>query len=590
MADPDLHVVLTLGLVTLGLFLLVALLGGRLAESLRLPKVTAYLLAGMLLGIVSRHWLGDEALDLLEPLEPLTKLAIALVLFTLGCHFPMARVRRILRRVLRLSFGEMSATFLLVLVGLSLLCPLLGERWELALLLAALAVATAPATTILVLKENESEGSVTEYASSLVALNNLAVIVLFELLFLAIHFFGGRLSVPVSTELGLLARDLAGLVALGIAGGLIVSFVYPLVTAGHRLVLLLGIITLLLGLCKVGQMPFLLTFLAMGATVANSSDQTRQALAELDRLTGLLCVVFFVTHGAQLRPDALFDGGLIGVGYIVFRFSGKYFGIRMAATLGREDQAVRNWLGAAIVSHAGIAIALSAIAAERTEAGDPALHQLFYDVSVVILGAAVVFEIVGPILIRQAVLRSGEVPMAHAIHHTSAGPLDQLQTMWNRLLMAAGRDPWAGRAREDLTVSELMRKNVAGLPQDAEFHDVVAHIEHSHDNTYPVVGRSGELAGVIRYRELSNALFDPALNTLVRAADMTTPAGWILHPDESVLRAYELFQATKDDCLPVVTRNEPRQLVGLVRRRDVLRLLIRGQMESQESQSDSREN
>jgi Kef-type K+ transport system membrane component KefB len=580
MADLDLHGTLTLGLVTLGLLLVAALLGGRLAEYLRLPKVTAYLLAGMLVGPGILHCVREEHLHLLEPL---TSLAISLVLFNLGCHFPMARVRRILRRVLRLSLGELIATFLLVLVGLSLLGPLVGARWEIALLLAALAVATAPATTILVLKENESEGPVTEYASSLVALNNLAAIVLFELFFLAIHFFGGQLSVPVSTEVRLLFQDLAGSVLLGVAGGLIVSFTYPQVTAGHRLVLLLGIITLLLGLCELGQMPYLLTFLAMGITVANSSDQTRQALAELDRLTGLLCVVFFVTHGAQLRPDALLTAGLIGVGYIVLRFSGKCFGLRLAATVGREERAVRTWLGPSMVAHAGIAIALSAIAVERTEAGDPALHRLFVDVHTVILGAAVVFEIVGPILIRLAVLRAGEVPLAHAIHHTSFGPLDQLQTMWNRLLIAAGRDPWAGRAREDLTVGELMRKNVVGLPQEADFHEVVAHIEHSHDNTYPVVNRRGELAGVIRYRELSNALFDPALNALVRAADVTTPAGWVLHPKESVLRAYELFQATKDDCLPVVTRNEPCRLVGLVRRRDVLRLLIRGQMDSQEN-------
>ena len=138
--------------------------------------------------------------------------------------------------------------------------------------------------------------------------------------------------------------------------------------------------------------------------------------------------------------------------------------------------------------------------------------------------------------------------------------------------------------------SDGRRADAEERGREANFHDVVAHIEHSHDNTYPVVGRSGELAGVIRYRELSNALFDPALNTLVRAADVTTPAGWILHPDESLSRAYELFQATKDDCLPVVTRNEPYQLLGLVRRRDVLRLLIRGQLDSQESQIDSQEN
>ncbi len=566
----DWHVALMLGLL-----LVIALAAGGAAGYLRIPKVTAYLLMGVLLGPGVLGCIKDQHISLFEPL---TRLAIALVLFNLGCHFPLARVRRIFRRVLRLSLGEQSATFLLVVLGLSLLV----QRWEAALLLGALALATAPATTILVLKETESEGPVTEYTRALVAVNNLVSIVLFELFFLAVHFLRGRLRVPVSEELGLLFQDLGGSVVLGVAGGLIVSYAYTLVSDSRRLVLLAAIILLLLSICQINQMPYLLTFLAMGVTVANASDQTRQVLAELDRLTGLLCVVFFVTHGAELRLDKLGQAGMAGFGYIVFRFCGKYFGIRLAPKSDHEEPAVRQWLGVSLVAQAGAAIALSAVAVERTRGGDPELHRLCSDVQTIILGTVVVFEIIGPILIRQAVLRTGEVPLAHAIHHTSTSLADQLRTVWNRLLIAAGRNPWKDRSPEDLTVNELMRKNVKAVPQEATFGEVVSSIEHSHDNTYPVVGRAGELVGVIRYRELSNALFDPALNTLVRATDVTTPAGWVLYPDEPVSRAYSLFQTTKDDCLPVLTREEPRRLAGVVRRRDVLRLLIRGQIASQE--------
>lgn len=573
MPDFDWQVALTFGLL-----LVAALLGGRLAEHLRVPKVTAYLLAGMLLGPGTLNWIRQEDLVLLRP--P-TRLAISLVLFNLGCHFPMARVRRILPRVVRLSLGELSATFLLVLLGLTLLGAFFGERWEVALLLAPLALATAPATTILVLKENESEGPVTEFASSLVALNNMASIVMFELLFLAVVSFQGAHS-GTATELGHLARNLAGAVALGVAGGLLVSVAHALVTISHRLVLLVGVITLLLGICEIHRMPSLLTFLAMGITVANSSDQTRQVLAELDRLTGLLCVVFFVTHGAQLEPELLVEAGWIGLGYIVLRSSGKYFGTRLAASIGHEEPAVRNWLGPSLVAHAAIAIALSGIAVQHTEGAAPALHELCGKVHAVILGSAVVFEIIGPILIRIGVLRAGEVPLAHAIHHSSISMMDQAQTVWNGLLTAAGHNPWKNRSREDLTVGELMRKNIEGVPQRATFDEVVARIEHSHDNTYPVVGRGGELVGVIRYPELSSALFDPGASTLVRAADVTTPARCVLHPDEPVSRVREMFATTEDDCLPVVTREEPCRLVGLLRRRDVLQLLIQSQIDRQE--------
>lgn len=115
--------------LTLGFLLWVALIGGWVAGFLRLPKVTAYLLVGVFLGPSVLGCIGHG--DIIDLFDPLTKLAISLVLFNLGCSFPFARARRIFHRVVRLSWGEMSATFLVVFVGLLLL----GQSWELAAIL-----------------------------------------------------------------------------------------------------------------------------------------------------------------------------------------------------------------------------------------------------------------------------------------------------------------------------------------------------------------------------------------------------------------------------------------------------------------------
>lgn len=570
------------GSILLGLLLMAALAAGGMAGYVRLPKVTAYLLMGVVMGLFVVHegetpgpmgWIPAGAIQFFEPLA---KLAISLVLFNLGCHFPLARVRRIFRRVLRLSVGELTATFLFVGVGLIVL----GASWKMALLLGALALATAPATTILVLKEAESEGPVTEYTNSLVAINNLVSIVLFELLFLVILFLEGSLNVPATVQLGQLAQDLAGSLLLGVAAGLVVSYAYTLVAEDRGLVLLLAVILLALAICEIRGMPYLLTFLAMGATVANASDQTRAVLAELDRLTGLLCVVFFVSHGAELQVGMLGAAGMIGVGYIVLRFLGKYVGTRIAARTVHEEPAVQRWLGTTLVAQAGAAIALSDIAVTRTEGLGGSVEAMAGEVQTVILGTVVVFELVGPILIRQSVLQAGEVPLAKAIRRSPYSLIDPLRSIGNRLLLAFGRNPWKDRSPQDITVKEMMRKNVKGVPQAATFSEVVDQIEHNRHDTYPVVGLGGELVGVIRYRELSSAMFDPSLGNLVRAADITTPAGWVLHVDDPVSRAYELLQKSKDDCIPVVAQEEPFQLLGLVRRRDVLRLLALGQSDS----------
>ncbi len=579
--------------LVLGVLLLAALAAGRIAGMFHLPRVTAYLFVGILVGapLVARlgpdvptdritHTAQDHAAQHNEPFEPLTKLAISLVLFNLGCQFPLARARKILRRVLWLSAGEMAATFVLVLFGLMLL----GQSWQGALLLAALAVATAPATTILVLKETEAEGPLTEYTNSLVAINNLAAIVLFEVLFLGLAFLGDGFSGSVSsafrllgTELGSLIYDLVGSTMIGVAGGLLVSLSFTMVPAGRRLVLLLAVLILGLALCEIADMPYLLTFLAMGATVANSSDQTRSILAELDALTGVFCVVFFVAHGAELDLTKLGDAKLIGVGYVVFRFAGKYLGARYAAKKGHEKAEIQHWLGATLTAQAGAAIALSSIAVARTEAAGGDLYETCKQVQIVILGTVVIFEIVGPILIRQAVLRAGEMPLAQAIHHPTTGLIDQLRIVTNRVLLAFGRNPHKGRSAGDLTIGHLMRQNPVSVPQTATFDELVDRIEHSRDNVYFVVAEGGELVGLVRYRELSSVLFDPALGSLVRAADVMTLASRLLHPEDSAAKAFDIFEHSKDDCLPIVTSEEPHRLVGTLRRRDVLRLLIRGQ-------------
>jgi Kef-type K+ transport system membrane component KefB len=558
MPNPESEVLLTLGVL-----LMAALFLGKVALLLRLPRVTAYLFVGVLFGPSLLNWVPKQHVIFLEPL---TELAVALVLFNLGCQFPGTRIRRIFGRVMRLSLGELAATFLAVSLGLWLL----SQPWEVAILLGILALATAPATTVLVLKETESEGTITEYAQALVAINNLVAILAFEMVFLALDLARDAPGLPGTAKLGDFARDLAGSIGLGAAAGCIVSYCYRLVGQKHRLVFLVAITATLLGLCETLGGFYMLAFLAMGFVAANTCDYTRQIVGELDRLTGLLCVVFFATSGMELELGALLGAGLIGAGYIVLRCAGKYFGIRLAADRKHEPPVVRRWLGVTLISQAGAAIALSAIAAQR----DPELGRYL---QTIILGTVPFFEFAGPILIRQAVLRAGEVPLAYAIPHVGADLVDQLRIVWNHAVSALGFDPWRRWSNADLIVQQIMRKNIHLLLDSFTFDEVLAFIEHSRDNTYPVINANREVVGVIRYRELSQALADRSLGPLVRAADLATATGKVLYEDDTVQQARKLFHSSKDDCLPVVAREEPHQLLGIVRRRDVLRLLIRRQ-------------
>lgn len=547
--------------ISLGSLLAACLVASLIADRLRLPKVTAYLLVGLAIGPGSLNWIPHEHVEMLQPV---TKLAMALVLFNLGCHFPLDYMRKLLRRITYLSLSEMGFTFALVGLGLLLFVP-----WEVALLLAALALATAPATTVLVLKEASSEGQVTEYASALVALNNLFAIVAFEVIFLGIQLADGRLTAPLPAELLLLTRNIVGSTLLGVLTGLLVSFGCGLLNQNRWLVLLVATSTFMLGFCEMFNIPYMLTFLMTGLTVVNSSDLSAKIVAELEKLTGLLCVLFFAIHGTELDIRAFLAAGTIGAAYIICRSCGKYLGAYVGARAIGESHKVRVWLGPTLLAQAGAAIALCSIAVNR----DPELGK---SVQVVILGSVVFFEIVGPILIRQSVMRAGEVPLAQAIYHTTDTPVSQGAAIWNRLRISFGWHPVNRQSPGELLVSDLLRKNVAGIPETATFDQVIHYIEHSHDNTYPVVDKDSTLIGVIRYPSLSSALFDRNVGTLVRAEDLATPVNALLHPEDPASRALDLLNKDIDDCIPVVSREKPHTLLGVVRKNDIVNLLIRG--------------
>jgi Kef-type K+ transport system membrane component KefB len=564
-------------ILTLGLLLSAALLGGLIAERLRLPKVTAYLIVGLLLGPYTLEslprwvsdWVPDSLFRLLSVpeshlafLDPVGKFAMALVLFNMGCSFTLSHIRPHFRSIMRLSFGELMLTFVLVAIGLSAL----GESWQSALLFGCLAMATAPATTVLVLKENHSEGPVTQYAHTLVALNNIASVVAFEVLFVAVLTLDGRVDVSLKASLGRLCLDLVGSVTLGVIAGLSISTACGFLLRGRWLVMLVAIAATGLGLCQLLELPYLLTFLVMGTTVANTSDRVKDLIGQIDGFTGLLCVVFFVIHGAEMDIRALLAAGAIGVGYTIFRSLGKYFGIYLFATR-TDGELVRRWLGTTLLSQAGAAIALTAIAAERY----PELGVHLRDI---ILGTVVVFEIVGPIMIRQAVIRAGEVPLESAIHHRETTALDELYALTNRVLSALGLEPWSKRKLQGLEIGDLMRRRVRGIPASATFRRVIDFIERSHDDTLPVVNDENHLVGMISYRELRDEHFDPGLGSLVRAEDLAFSSFPILHPDQPAVEAWREFQKTKTDCLPIVSRERPHRLLGVLSRRDMLRLSV----------------
>ncbi len=547
--------------VSLGILLLASLVGGIFADLVRIPKVTAYLLAGMLVGPSVLHAINEQHI---HDLEPFTKLAMALVLLELGCRFQLSHLRPVLQRALWLSIGELSTTFFFV----TLFVTFYSGSFSTGVLLGALALATAPATTVLVLKESKSEGPVTELAGVLVALNNIAAIVGFELLFVAAKFFSNEQSTPIVEPVYSLFCDLGGATLLGIAGGLFISYVSGLLNPRRWLVMVLAVAILMLGLCETWHLPYMMSFLIAGVMLVNTSEATSILLAEQEKIAGLLVVMFFAVHGAELQLSSFISAGLLGVVYIVSRSAGKIMGTRWAAQLRGEPATIRRYLGSSLISQAGAAIALSTLAAQRW----PGLGD---QLQAIILGSVVFFEIVGPICIRWSVLKAGEVPLAQAITHNTETAASQAAKMWMRAREAIGLKPVGSPDPRDLVVNDLLRRNISGIHQTADFDEVIAYIRRSHDNTYVVVDDLQRVVGVIRYDVLSDIFFDSSHDQLIRAEDLTSPAKILLFPNDPLVKAIEQFKACNDDVLAVVSPEEPHRFLGIIRRGELTELAMR---------------
>ncbi|MCM2371927.1 cation:proton antiporter domain-containing protein [Aporhodopirellula aestuarii] len=548
---------------TVGLLLAASLVAGLASEMLRLPKVTAYLIAGLLL--------GPSVFDIIPHahhpfLEPLTKLAMALVLFYLGTLFPFDQMRRIRKKAIPLSVGEMFFSALFVAAGVYLL----GLSPAQSVLLGTLAIATAPATTMFVLRETNAEGPVTSLTGTLVTLNNLVAVIAFEFVWLGIELAsaGDTQTLSIGSTLMRLVQSLGGAFTLGLIGGLVMSYACEIMHTRRWLVLLVGISSLLLGLSESWNLPYMLVFLVVGVVVVNSSSGTQKITDQLDSIGGLLTVVFFSVHGSELDLSLLMDVGIIGAGYVVLRSFGKVFGVWVVASRTGASPQIRTWLGPALLAQAGVAISLSATATARNP-------ELAGHVQTIVLGTVVVFEIFGPLLTRAAVLRSGEMPIANSIHHTFGTPLSALRNVFTRLAGSAGLLNKRTALSERMRVEQVMRRSVEGIAENADFNEVVHFVEHSHDNTFPVVDDDRCVVGLIRFDLLNQAFFDPHSDHLVRAGDLATPPDLLLYPSQPVRAAVDLFRQTSDDCVAVVTDEAPHRLIATVRRSDLTSLLIR---------------
>lgn len=389
-------------LTSLGLILLLALLAGHLVKVVRIPEVTGYIIAGIALGPSVLGWVSAENL---LALEVLSEVALGLILFSVGSVFEFSRFRRIGRQVLYLTLIESALASLLVTVGVLVL----GQPWQVALLLGAVAIATAPASTLMVIRECDSAGPLTDNMLGIIAVNNLLCITVYALVAATIDLasgLGGTSLFDAVYRAGYpLVWQLVGSAALGYLVGLMLAGWSSQVTeTGEMLILLAGSILLCVGVARLVDLSPLVASLAVGATMVNLAERSRKLFDTLAGTDPPFYAIFFVIAGADLDLTLIPTMGVIGLVYIGGRAVGKFVGAVAGARWLRLETQVQRFLGFALMAQAGLAVGLTIAIDQRFEMFAPI-------VSTVVLAAVAVFEMIGPISARFALVQAGEVGM-----------------------------------------------------------------------------------------------------------------------------------------------------------------------------------
>ena len=390
----------------------------RLGNKFRLPDVTAYLVAGVLigpslLGGLNILGLGFHSFEELETLGVISDMALGFIAFSIGNEFRLSQLRETGRQALVIGILQAVITTLIVdcaLLGVHFLFPAVLSI-PAAITLGAIAAATAPAATLMVVRQYKAKGKLTDLLLPIVALDDAVGLILFAVSFGVARALGSG-SVDIY---GVLVNPLLEILCsllLGALAGFVLSKLEPIFHSNRNrvamsisfvfLTVALSMLKLPAGKATIG-FSSLLVCMMLGSVFCNLCPLSDEIMHNADRWSAPLLVLFFVISGAELELGvfARLSSVLVGLVYIVSRSLGKYFGARESSRMVGCDKKVVDYLGITLLPQAGVALGMCVTASQLPGDG-PMIRNI-------VLFAVLVYELVGPVATKWALTKAGDI-------------------------------------------------------------------------------------------------------------------------------------------------------------------------------------
>ena len=377
----------------------------RLAKLIGLPNVTAYLIAGLIM-----QYLMKAINYTVAGLDIISDVALGFIAFSIGSSFKLKHLKEIGKSVVVITCFQALTTVVvvdLVRVGLHF-CGLVDMPT--ALCLGAIATATAPAATLMVVRQYRARGVVTDTLLPVVAFDDAIGLVVFAVslaIAKVLNVEGGQINVVDVLVMPLL--EIIASLGIGAIIGTALSYVAKVFKSrANRISLCIAAVFCGLGLCKVFgdsfQLSDLLTCMAIGVFYVNLNKESGAVMDIMDRWTAPLFMLFFIISGSELDITVIPSVGVIGIAYLISRIAGKYFGACLGAKVVSADHNVRKYLGLTLVPQAGVAIGMAQKIANTRE-----LTSVSSSIVTVTLCATLVYELIGPLLTKWALVKAGEI-------------------------------------------------------------------------------------------------------------------------------------------------------------------------------------
>jgi Kef-type K+ transport system membrane component KefB len=382
----------TILFLTLGGMFFIGLAADQIGRLTRVPRVTLLLLCGLVAGHLG--WIPDP---ISEAYDVLSVTALTFVAFLLGGSLRMSELKVTGRRILAISLSVVGTTIVVVTTGLIAL----GVAAPLAIVLAGIATATAPAATTDVIRQSGIDNTFTRTLEGIVAVDDAWGLLAFSLCVAIATAGAGDAALGLGTQV---IREIGGAVVLGIAIGLPGAFLTGRIGGGEPLeVEALALVFMTAGLALWAEVSFLVAGMAAGATIVNLASHHERAFHEIEHIQWPFMVIFFLLAGAMLEIAALPAVGMLGLAYIALRIVARIIGGWAGAVIGGTAPQERIYYGMALLPQAGVAVGMALIAAR-------ALPAMAEQIIALTIGTTIAFELIGPVLTLWAVRRTADDP------------------------------------------------------------------------------------------------------------------------------------------------------------------------------------